>query len=129
MSQLVLWLHLLAAAFWLGGLVFLALVVLALSGRRDVLRSVIGPVGRVFGYGAIVAWIVLAATGLFLSRGHWTETLVAKAGFAAVAVASAAVHVVTGRSQKRATLAVSRAMAGLTFVATLAVFWLATRLS
>jgi putative copper export protein len=127
--QVVLWLHLLAAGFWLGGLVFLALVVIALRGDRDLLRSVIGPVGRAFGYGAIVAWILLGATGLVLSDGDWSPTLLTKTGLAALAVVSGAAHVVTGRSKERSLLTVSRSMAGVTFLATLAVFLLATRLS
>jgi hypothetical protein len=110
--------------------VFLGLVVVATRQLdRAVFRSVIGSVGRAFGYAAIVAWLLLGITGVLLANGDWSRTLVTKTGFAALALLSAAAHTVTGRSSRHGLLVLSRSLAGVTFLATLVVFWFATQLS
>src|SRR5687768_7601746 len=74
MWELVRWLHLLAMAFFVGGQLMLAAVVVpvARGGDREVLRAV----ARRFAAGTLVALAVLIATGVPLA-GHydrWDET-------------------------------------------------------
>jgi len=86
--ELIRWLHLLAMAFFVGGqLVLVAAVVPAFRGdtQRDRLRAI----ARRFGWGSLVALVVLLATGAAMAshfdlwdagRLHIKLTLVAVAG-------------------------------------------------
>ncbi|MBX5469363.1 MAG: hypothetical protein IRZ21_05630 [Thermoleophilaceae bacterium] len=71
----ILWLHLLAMAFFVGGQLMLAAVVVPVarrSGDRDALRSV----ARRFGVGTLVAIAVLIATGSAMADHFqlWDDT-------------------------------------------------------
>jgi uncharacterized membrane protein len=93
--NVVLWTHLLAMAFFVGGQLFLvAAVVPALRGDEDKTR--IRAVARRFGWGSLVAVLVLAATGALMASHYrlWSEDeLQLKLGLVAVAVVLVAVHI------------------------------------
>jgi uncharacterized membrane protein len=59
---IVRWLHLLAMAFFVGGQMMLAAVVVPV-GRRLTDRESLRLIARRFGYGALIALLVLIATG------------------------------------------------------------------
>jgi hypothetical protein len=59
---IVRWLHLLAMAFFVGGQMMLAAVVIP-AGRRSADRESLRLIARRFGYGTLVALLVLIATG------------------------------------------------------------------
>jgi len=59
---IVRWLHLLAMAFFVGGQMMLAAVVVP-AGRRSADRESLRLIARRFGYGTLVALLVLIATG------------------------------------------------------------------
>ena len=56
------WLHLLAMAFFVGGQMMLAVVVVPV-GRRSTDRESLRAIARRFGYGTLVALLALIATG------------------------------------------------------------------
>ena len=68
-ETLIRFVHLLAAAYWLGGLLMLALV--AVVGTRvldrDSFRALLVALARSFALGALVAWVLLAVTGYLLA--------------------------------------------------------------
>jgi uncharacterized membrane protein len=120
--QAILFLHLVAMAFFLGGqLLLAAAVVPALRGEqnRDQLRAV----ARRFGWGSLVALGVLIATGTAMA-GHldlWGDgTLHVKLVLVAVAVILTGVHL----SYPRAHL-----LQAAIFVVTLAIVWEAVQLA
>lgn len=134
-------LHLAAAAFWLGGLLTLTLAVVTglRTLPRDQFRTFVTAAGRAFLAASVVAWAALAASGLALTLEHsplaslpgsvWGRTLLLKSGLAVAVVLLAAGHVVLGRSSDRRALMASRGLAGLVFLGTLGVFFLAARLA
>jgi putative copper export protein len=66
---LVRWLHLLAVATWLGGMIFLGAVVVPVvraSGGIARSRELVTAVGRRFGVVGGIAWATLLVTGLLL---------------------------------------------------------------
>lgn len=121
MWELVRWLHLLAMAFFVGGQLMLAAVVVPVlrGGDRDALRAA----ARRFGAGSIAALAVLVATGSAMA-GHyrlWGDpTLHAKLGLVAVAVALVLAHM------RRPTW---HALEGAIFLVSLAVVWLGVDLA
>lgn len=137
----LLFLHLLAAAFWLGGLLMLPLAVIPAVRlpEREAGRFVIRRLGWSFAAGAGVAWLLLLVTGVVMARSHLSSlsdlgtthfgrTLEDKSGLAIIALAAAVAHVVTGRSGSRTLIRTSRALALVTLLATLGVFYYATLL-
>jgi uncharacterized membrane protein len=92
--QAVLYLHLIAMAFFLGGQLLLATAVVpALRGEQD--RERLRAVARSFGWGSLIALAVLIATGAAMA-GHldlWSDgTLHVKLALVAVALVLVAVH-------------------------------------
>jgi uncharacterized membrane protein len=69
---IVRWLHLLAMAFFVGGQMMLAAVVVPV-GRRSTDRESLRLIARRFGYGTLVALLVLIATGTAMAfqLGLW----------------------------------------------------------
>jgi len=139
--MMLLFLHLVAAAFWLGGLILLIVVVVV--GLRTLDREAFGRLirgtGRAFAVGSVLAWAVLAVTGFLLARQHidslsqltttdFGRRLTVKIGLAGLAVVAATAHTITGRSRSRPVLAASRVLALVAFIATVAVFYQATQL-
>jgi uncharacterized membrane protein len=115
----VVYFHLVAMAFFLGGQLVVAISVPVLRRQPDLLRAV----ARRFGWGSLAALAVLAATGAALaSHEHlWgSSTLQLKIGLVALLVVLALAHL------RYARLAVLQAAI---FVVTLAVVWLGVRLA
>jgi putative copper export protein len=141
-DTLVRFIHLLAAAYWLGGLIMLAsVVVVGLRVLdRDQFRALLIPLARLFAWGALVAWLILLLSGYLLasrrissldalSTTPYGRQLEVKLFLVALTIVATAVHVVLGRSRSRAALTISRAMAVLAFVFTASVFFAAARLA
>ena len=113
----VLWLHLVAMAFFVGGQLMLgAIVVPALRGFAD--RGPLRSAARRFGLGTLIAVAVLAATGAALATHYhrWgTTTLQVKLGLVVLVAALIAAHM------RRPDLHV---LDGAIFVVSLAIVWL-----
>jgi putative copper export protein len=136
-------LHLLAAAYWLGGLVALAMLAAVAHRVLDLpaFRSLMASAGRAFLAGSVVAWALIALSGLGLAAGRlrgldqlrstgWGRTLVLKTGLAFLAVLLTAVHSVAGsRTSSARWVAASRVLSPLIVVITIAIFYLALRLT
>ncbi len=115
----VVYLHLVAMAFFLGGQLLVAVSVPVLRRQPELLRAV----ARRFGWGSLAALAVLAATGAALaSHEHlWgSSTLQLKIGLVALLVVLALAHL------RFARLA---ALQAAIFIVTLAVVWLGVRLA
>jgi uncharacterized membrane protein len=85
--DLVLWLHLLAMAFFVGGQLFLAAVALPVLRRAGDDRAAIRAVARRFGSGTLAAIAVLLVTGAAMADHYrlWSDgTLQVKLGLVAV---------------------------------------------
>lgn len=117
MWDAVRWLHLVAMAFFVGGQLFLAAVVVpALRGEET--RPALRAVARRFGAGTLVAIGVLIATGIAMASHYqvWGE---GKLHVKLALVALVAVLVVW--HMRKPTL---HALEGLIFLASLAIVWL-----
>lgn len=92
--QLVLYLHLLAMAFFVGGqLVVAAAVVPVLIGEGE--NEAMRRVGRRFGWGSLLALLVLIGTGVAMASRFdlWSSsTLQLKLGFVAAVLVLATLH-------------------------------------
>jgi putative copper export protein len=112
----VLWLHLLAMAFFVGGQLMLAAVLVpAMRGVED--RAPLRAAARRFGIGSLIAIAVLLATGTAMaSHLHkWSDsTLHIKLGLVALVAVLVLVHM--RRPQVHA-------IDGAIFLATLAIVW------
>ena len=133
--------HLLAAAYWLGGLIMLAMVVVVGIRvlDREAFRAFLVPLARSFAWGALVAWLLLAATGYLLasrrlsgvealSSTPYGRRLTPKLLLVVMTLAATALHVLLGRSTSRRSLIVSRSVAVLAFLLTAGVFFVAAGL-
>jgi uncharacterized membrane protein len=113
----VLWLHLVAMAFFVGGqLMLAAIVVPVLRGFAD--RRPIRSAARRFGLGTLVAVAVLAATGAALAAHYhrWGDTtLQVKLGLVVL------VAILIGAHMRRPELHV---LDGAIFAVSLAIVWL-----
>ena len=135
--------HLVAAAYWLGGLIVLALV--AVVARRNLepesFRKVMAGSGRTFLAGSVIAWLAIAVSGVAMASSHlhnlgelrttsWGNTLEAKTGLAMVAVSLAAVHSVAGgRHRSAGWVRASRFLSPIILIVTVGIFYLALRLT
>ncbi|HEY9289234.1 MAG TPA: hypothetical protein VIT43_14570 [Candidatus Dormibacteraeota bacterium] len=137
-----LWLHLLAAAFWLGGLLMLAIVTVSALRLLDrpTFRALIRRVGRVFLLGSLIAWAILALSGLALAGGRihtlgdltatgFGRTLLLKTGLFGLAIVLTLVHTVAGGRSSPVAVRLSRTLSPVIFLLTLAIFYLAVRLT
>ena len=120
--QAILWLHLVAMAFFLGGqLLLAAAVVPALRGEEN--REQLRAVARRFGWGSLVALAVLIATGSAMAShlDLWGDgTLQVKLALVAVALVLVALHLRYSRAH---------ALQAAIFLVTLAIVWEAVQLA
>lgn len=136
------WLHLVAAAFWLGGLTMLAIVTMSAIRvvDRPTFRQLIRRVGRAFLLGSLISWAILGISGLGMavSRLHsiselsstsFGRTLAAKTALFILAIILTAVHTLAGGRSSPAALRLSRTLSPVIFLLTLAIFYLAVRLT
>ncbi len=127
------WMHLVGAALWLGGLATLATAVLvALRALpREEFRAFVRQVGWAFAGLSVLAWLLIGGSGLALAAQlRWPSLAVIKTVLAVVLLVATALHVVTGRqTRSRSLVLLSRALALAVFVITLAVFWLGAELA
>jgi hypothetical protein len=117
--DLVLFLHLVSMAFFLGGQLLIAVSVPVLRDDPEALRAV----ARRFGYGSLVALAVLVASGAALaSHEHlWdSSTLQLKIGLVAVLVVLGLAHLRYPRAHL---------LQAAIFLVTLAVVWLGIRVA
>lgn len=121
--QAVLYLHLLAMAFFVGGqLVFGIAVVPVLRGDPDPERERMRGVARRFGYGSLIALGVLVITGWAMAShyGLWdSSTLQWKLGLVALVIAFTLIHL------RRPKL---HALQGTILLASLVIVWLGLEL-
>ena len=116
----ILWLHLLAMAFFVGGQLFLAACVVPVV-RDD--RPRIQAVAQRFGWGTLIALGVLIATGAAMaSHFHFWDSSTLHAKLALVVVAGALVLAHMRRPR-------DHWMEGLIFVVSLAIVWLGVALA
>jgi hypothetical protein len=127
------WIHLLGAALWLGGLVTLAMaVVVALRTLpRETFRAFVRRAGWAFAGLSAFAWLLIAASGLPMAgQLGWPATVRIKTVLAGALVAATVLHVLTGRlTTSRLAVVTSRMLALLVFGGTLAIFWLGVQAS
>lgn len=117
--QIVLFVHLVAMAFFLGGQLLVGMAVPVLRRDRDLLRAV----ARRFGWGSLATLVVLAGSGAALAshEDRWgSSTLHLKIGLAAVLVVLALAHLRYSRAH---------ALQAAILLVTLAVVWLGVRLA
>jgi putative copper export protein len=140
MTTIARFLHLLAAAYWLGGLITLAVVaVVALrSLERPAFRLLFRRLGRAFLLGSVPAWLLLAVTGIVLagprltslSSSSWGQTLEAKIVVSVLVVIGGIAHAITGaRTSSPIATRASRILAIVVFLLTLGIFYLAAQLT
>ncbi len=136
-------LHLVAAAYWLGGMIVLAFVAVAAQRELEAeqFARVMARAGRMFGIGAGVAFLVIAVSGLGMAGSHlhglgdlrstaWGRTLEAKTAVAIAVVVLAGVHTYAGRrARSRGWRTASRVLSPVILVLTLVIFYFAVRLS
>lgn len=123
--DVLLYLHILGAAVWVGGLIVVGALVPVI---RDATRGseVVRAVARRFG---VVSWIALAVqvtTGsLMLFDRVWSTTLTVKIGLVIVSAILAAWHSLFARQQ---TPAVRGGIQGMILLLALVIVWLAIQL-
>ena len=119
--ELVRFLHLAAMAFFVGGQLMLAAVVVPVE-RRSPDRARLRAVARRFGAGTLIALAVLAGTGVAMASHEslWGDgTLQAKLALVAVAIVLVLLHI------RRPDL---RVLDGAIFLVSLAIVWLGVAL-
>lgn len=120
--DVLLYLHILGATVWVGGLIVVGALVPAIRDVTDD-RTVIRAVARRFG---VVSWIALAVqvvTGSLLLFDHvWSTTLSVKISLVMLSAILAAWHSLAARDQSPA---VRGAVQGVIMLLALAIVWLA----
>jgi uncharacterized membrane protein len=113
----VLYLHLLAMAFFVGGQILLAAAVVPVE-RRHPDRERLRAIARRFGVGSVIALVVLIATGAAMASHFdlWgSSTLQIKLGLVVVVLLLTLVHL---------RLPQAHVLQGAIFVSTLVIVWL-----
>lgn len=123
--DVLLYLHILGAAVWVGGLIVVGALVPVIRDATEG-SEVVRAVARRFG---VVSWIALAVqvtTGsLMLFDRVWSTTLTVKIGLVIVSAILAAWHSVFARQQ---TPAVRGGIQGMILLLALVIVWLAIQL-
>lgn len=135
------WLHLVAAGFWLGGLIMLAIVTMSAvrSIDRATFRMLIRRVGRAFLVGSVIAWILLAISGTIMANSRirsvdalfgtaYGRTLGLKTVLFLVVIVATLVHTIAGGRSSPTAVRTSRLLSPVILLLTLAIFYLAVRL-
>ena len=135
------WLHLVAAGFWLGGLIMLAIVTMSAIRvvDRPTFRVLIRRVGRAFLLGSLIAWAVLALSGFAMATTRlrsigasldttYGRTLSLKSILFIVVIVATIAHTVAGGRSTAAAIRASRILSPVILLLTLAIFYLAVRL-
>jgi len=118
----VLYLHLIAMAFFVGGQLLIAGAVVPIE-RTNPDPARLRGIARRFGYGSLVALVVLLATGTAMASHYelWAAgALQAKLGLVAVVLILTVAHLRYPRAH---------VLQGAIFIATLAIVWLGLDLS
>ncbi|MBO0686237.1 MAG: hypothetical protein J2P45_24070 [Candidatus Dormibacteraeota bacterium] len=127
------WLHLVGAGLWLGGLATLAVVILTALRTlpRESFRLLVRRVGWTFAALSAVSWLLIGASGLALAvRLGWPSLVVLKTAVGAALLLASGLHVLTGRlTASRPAVTVSRGLAVLVFAGTLWIFWLGVQVA
>jgi hypothetical protein len=128
MMAVLVWLHLVGAAVWLGGLITLAMAVLVAVRTlpRELFRSFVRQAGWAFAVVSAAAWLLIGASGLLMAdQTGWPAPVRTKTAVAGGVLAATVLHVFTGRlSASPLAVVTSRTFALLVFLGTLAIFWL-----
>ncbi len=123
--ELLLYLHIIGAAVWVGGLITVALLVPAVRSATDD-REVVRAVARRFG---VISWAALAVqvtTGTLMVLDHaWTTTLGVKVGIVMLSAMLAAWHSLAAGDQSPR---VRGAIQGIILLLALVIVWLAIQL-
>lgn len=126
--DVLLWLHLLAMALFVGGQLFIALAVVpvfrAQGGREGPAHDWMVPIARRFGWASLGALAVLLATGIAMASHDalWDDTAMSvKLGLVGVAIGLTAVHVFAAKGA-------NHALQGLILLDSLAIVLVATTL-
>ncbi len=115
--QVVLYLHLLAMAFFVGGQIVIAAALVPVE-RTNPDPARLRATARRFGYGSVVALAVLLASGIAMASHYelWkSDTLQLKLGFVALLLVLTGLHLRFPRAH---------ALQGAIFLLSLAVVWL-----
>lgn len=96
-TQVVLWLHVVLASLWVGGMLFLSLVVAPYIRNKPYKREFFREVGKRYSlYGTGIALALLLATGLYLAYalhgGVERRTIIEKIGLFSVIVVISLIH-------------------------------------
>lgn len=123
--QFLLFIHLLGATVWVGGLITLSLLVPAIRAATDD-RAVLRAAARRFN---VLSWTALGiqvTTGLWMVLAQferfWTSTLILKIGVVMMSAMLAAWHTVAARNQSPA---LRGAIQGAILALALVIVWLA----
>lgn len=120
--QFLLYLHVVGATVWVGGLIVVTLLVPAVRDATDD-RSVIQAVARRFGTISWAALAVQVTTGtLMVLDRAWTGALILKLGIVMISAMLAAWHSLVARDQSPK---VRGAIQGIILVLALVIVWLA----
>lgn len=135
------WLHLVAAGFWLGGLIMLAIVTMSALAivDRPTFRELIRRVGRAFLLGSLIAWVLLALSGIAMATTRlrstgalldtaYGRTLSLKSVLFVLVILATVAHTVAGGRSSPAAVRTSRVLSPVILLLTLAIFYLAARL-
>jgi uncharacterized membrane protein len=121
----LLYLHILGAAVWVGGLIVVGALVPAVRDVTDD-RDVIRAVARRFGVVSWVALVVQVTTGsLMILDRAWTTTLTVKISLVILSAILAAWHSLAARDQSPA---MRGAIQGVIMLLALVIVWLAIQL-
>lgn len=123
--DVLLYLHILGAAVWVGGLIVVGALVPAIRAQTDDME-VVRAVARRFGLVSWIALTVQVTTGsLMLFDRVWTTTLSVKIGLVVASAIFAAWHSLFARQQSPA---LRGAIQGIILILALVIVWLGEQL-